>query len=160
MDLTLKIWRQKNASDPGRFLTYQATNIIPDMSFLEMLDVVNEALIGRGEEPIAFDSDCREGICGTCSLVINGSAHGGQRATTVCQLHMRHFQDGQTIVIEPWRARPFPVIKDLVVDRSAFDRVIQAGGYISVRTGGTPDGNAIPIPKPDADLSMDAAACI
>src|SRR3989441_5725092 len=160
MELTLNVWRQKNASDPGRFLTYQATNIIPDMSFLEMLDVVNEQLIGRGEEPIAFDSDCREGICGTCSLVINGIPHGGQKGTTACQLHLRHFKDGDTITIEPWRAKAFPVLKDLVVDRSAFDRIIQAGGFVSVSTGGVPDANSIPVPKDDADRSMDAAQCI
>jgi succinate dehydrogenase / fumarate reductase iron-sulfur subunit len=160
MNLTLKVWRQKNAGDPGRLVEYPATGIIPDMSFLEMLDVVNEGLIARGEEPIAFDSDCREGICGTCSLVINGVAHGGQRGTTACQLHMRHFQDGQTITIEPWRARAFPVLKDLVTDRSAFDRIIQAGGFVSVNTGGTPDANALPISKVDSDRAMDAAACI
>src|ERR1700752_1120315 len=160
MNLTLKVWRQKNASDSGRMMEYQATDIIPDMSFLEMLDVVNEGLIAKGEEPIAFDSDCREGICGTCSLVINGIAHGGQRGTTACQLHMRHFEDGQTITVEPWRAKAFPVLKDLVTDRSAFDRIIQSGGYVSVNTGGTPDGNALPIGKLDADKAMDAAACI
>jgi succinate dehydrogenase iron-sulfur subunit len=160
MNLTLRVWRQKNSTAPGKFVEYKAEDISPDMSFLEMLDIVNEGLIKRGEDPIAFDHDCREGICGTCGMVINGVAHGPLPATTTCQLHMRHFRDGQVITIEPWRARPFPVIKDLVVDRSAFDRVIQSGGYISVGTGGTPDGNAIPIPKPDADLSMDAAACI
>jgi len=160
MNLTLRIWRQKNSGTPGQFVEYKADGISPDMSFLEMLDIVNEGLIKRCEEPIAFDHDCREGICGTCGIVINGVAHGPLQATTTCQLHMRHFSDGQAITIEPWRARPFPVIKDLVVDRTSFDRVIQAGGYISVRTGGTPDGNAVPIPKPDADLSMDAAACI
>ena len=160
MDLLLKVWRQKNASDPGRFLTYQATNIIPDMSFLEMLDVVNEQLIARGEETIAFDSDCREGICGTCALVINGIPHGGQKGTTACQLHLRHFKDGDTITIEPWRAKAFPVVKDLVVDRNAFDRIIQAGGFVSVSTGGVPDANAIPVPKNDADGAMDAAQCI
>lgn len=160
MKLTLKVWRQKDASSPGGFVTLQADDVSEDMSFLEMLDVVNEGLITRGEDPIAFDSDCREGICGTCSLVINGVAHGGQRATTACQLHMRKFRDGDTIVIEPWRARPFPVIKDLVVDRSAFDRIIQAGGFVSVRTGGAPDGNAIPVPKEDQERAMDAAACI
>src|SRR5216110_2872904 len=147
MELTLKVWRQKNANDPGRFATYQAANLIPDMSFLEMLDVVNEGLIARSEEPIAFDSDCREGICGMCSLVINGIPHGGHKGTDTCQLHMRHFHDGQTITIEPWRARAFPLIKDLVVNRSAFDRVIQAGGFVSVNTGGTPDGNTLPIAK-------------
>src|SRR6185503_141416 len=160
MNLTLRVWRQTNASDPGRLLTYPATNRIPDMSFLEMLDVVNEQLIVRGEEPIAFDSDCREGICGTYSLVINGVPHGGQRGTTACQLHLRHFKDGDTITIEPWRAKAFPVVKDLVVDRNAFDRIIQAGGFVSVSTGGVPDANSIPVPKDDADRSMDAAQCI
>src|SRR5882757_6073561 len=139
MNLTLRVWRQKNPGAPGRLETYEARDMLPDMSFLEMLDVVNEGLIARGEEPIAFDSDCREGICGTCSLVINGRAHGGQQGTTACQLHMRHFKDGQTITIEPWRARSFPVLRDLVVDRSAFDRIIQSGGFVSVSTGGTPD---------------------
>jgi len=160
MNLTLKVWRQKNATSPGRFETYETKDIIPDMSFLEMLDVVNEELIARGEEPIAFDSDCREGICGTCSLVINGIPHGGQKGTTVCQLHMRHFEDGATITIEPWRAQAFPVMKDLVVDRSAFDRIIQAGGFISVNTGGTPDANSLPVAKTDSELAMDAAQCI
>jgi len=160
MNLTLRVWRQKNSATQGGFVEYKAEDISPDMSFLEMLDVVNERLIKRGEDPIAFDHDCREGICGTCGMVINGVAHGPLPATTTCQLHMRHFRDGQLIIIEPWRARPFPVIKDLVVDRTAFDRIIQSGGYISVGTGGTPDGNAIPISKPDADLAMDAAACI
>ena len=160
MNLTLKVWRQKDRNSRGRLVSYPATNIIPDMSVLEMLDVVNEGLIAKGEEPIAFDSDCREGICGTCSLVINGVAHGGQRGTTVCQLHMRHFHDGDTIVIEPWRANSFPVLRDLVTDRSAFDRIIQAGGFVSVNTGGCPDGNAIPVPKTEADQAMDAAACI
>src|SRR5271167_4904722 len=160
MNLTLKVWRQKDSQSQGRLATYQAPNVLADMSFLEMLDVVNEDLIAKGEEPIAFDSDCREGICGTCSMMINGLAHGGQPGTTVCQLHMRHFQDGQTIVIEPWRARPFPVLKDLVTDRSAFDRIIQAGGFVSVNTGGTPDANGLPVAKTDADEAMDAAACI
>ncbi len=160
MNLTLIVWRQKSAATAGSFATYDARNVSPDMSFLEMLDVVNEGLALRGEEPIAFDSDCREGICGTCSCVINGVAHGGQKATTACQLHMRKFRDGDTITIEPWRAKAFPVVKDLVVDRSAFDRIIQAGGFVSVRTGGTPDGNAIPVPKEDSDLAMDAAQCI
>ena len=160
MNLTLKVWRQKDSTSPGRLVSYEAKNVLTDMSFLEMLDVVNEELMAKGEEPIAFDSDCREGICGTCSMVINGAAHGGQKGTTVCQLHMRHFQDGQTIVIEPWRARPFPVVKDLIVDRSAFDRIIQAGGFVSVNTGGAPDGNALPVPKTAAEQAMDAAACI
>ncbi len=158
--MTLKVWRQKNARTPGRFEFYETRNIIPDMSFLEMLDVVNEELLARCEEPIAFDSDCREGICGACALVINGIAHGGQKGTTACQLHMRQFKDGDTISIEPWRARAFPVIKDLVVDRGAFERIIQAGGFISVSTGGVPDANAIPIAKDDADRAMDAAQCI
>src|ERR1041384_498818 len=160
MNLTLKVWRQKNGQAAGRFETYEAKNVIPDMSFLEMLDVVNEGLLERGEEPIAFDSDCREGICGMCSLVINGIPHGGHRGTATCQLHMRHFNDGQTITIEPWRAKAFPIIKDLIVDRSAFDRVIQAGGFISASTGGAPDANAIPVGKDDQEKSMDAAACI
>lgn len=160
MNFTLKVWRQKNSNTTGRFVAYQAKNIIPDMSLLEMLDVVNEELIGRGEEPVAFDSDCREGICGSCSLVINGIAHGGHKGTTACQLHMRHFRDGDQIVVEPWRAKAFPVIKDLVVDRSSFDRIIQAGGYISVSTGQAPDANSIPIPKNDADRAMDAASCV
>jgi succinate dehydrogenase / fumarate reductase iron-sulfur subunit len=160
MNLTLKVWRQKDASAPGRFETHAAPDVSPDMSFLEMLDVVNEAILARGEEPIAFDSDCREGICGMCSLVINGVPHGGHEGTATCQLHMRHFQDGQTITIEPWRARAFPVLRDLVTNRSAFDRIIQAGGFVSVNTGGTPDGNALPVPKTNADLAMDAAACI
>ena len=160
MNLTLKVWRQKNGQTQGHFETYPAKDVLEDMSFLEMLDVVNEGLIERGQEPIAFDSDCREGICGMCSLVINGVPHGGHRGTATCQLHMRHFHDGQTITIEPWRSRAFPIVKDLVTDRSAFDRIIQAGGFVSVNTGGTPDGNAIPISKTIADRSMDAAACI
>jgi succinate dehydrogenase / fumarate reductase iron-sulfur subunit len=160
MNLTLQVWRQKNSSSQGQMVSYQARDVNPDMSFLEMLDVVNEDLIARGEDPISFDSDCREGICGTCSLVINGIAHGGHRGTTACQLHMRHFKDGETITIEPWRAKAFPVLKDLVTDRSAFDRVIQSGGFISVNTGGTPDANAIPVPKEDSDEAMDAAQCI
>jgi len=160
MNLTLKVWRQKNDAARGSFETYQAKDIIPDISFLEMLDVVNEGLIGNGQEPIAFDSDCREGICGMCSLVINGIPHGGHKGTATCQLHMRHFHDGETITIEPWRARAFPVVKDLVTNRSAFDRIIQKAGFISVNTGGAPDGNAIPVPKVASDLAMDAAACI
>ncbi|HEY0739519.1 MAG TPA: succinate dehydrogenase/fumarate reductase iron-sulfur subunit [Herpetosiphonaceae bacterium] len=160
MNLTLHVWRQKNARSEGRLVKYEARNISPDMSFLEMLDVVNEGLIEQGEEPIAFDHDCREGICGTCGLMINGVAHGPERATTTCQLHMRHFKDGDTVYIEPWRAKSFPVLKDLVVDRGAFDRIIQAGGYISVSTGSAPEGNSMPVPKESADLSMDAAACI
>ena len=160
MDLTLRVWRQKDGQSTGRFESYQVSGIIPDMSFLEMLDVTNERLIMEGKDPIAFDHDCREGICGMCSLVINGRAHGGFDGTTTCQLHMRKFQDGDTITIEPWRASAFPVIRDLVVDRTSFDRIIQAGGFISANTGGAPDGNAVPIPKPDADAAMDAAACI
>jgi len=160
MNLTLKVWRQKNAQDKGRLETYEANNISEHMSFLEMLDVVNEQLVGEGVDPIHFDHDCREGICGACSLVINGTPHGHQKATTTCQLHMRHFKDGDTIYIEPFRAKAFPVIKDLVVDRSAFDRIMQAGGFVSVNTGGVPDANAIPIPKEAADKAMDAAACI
>ena len=160
MNLTLKVWRQKSAAAPGGFATYEARDILADMSFLEMLDVVNEGLIGRGEDPIAFDSDCREGICGMCSLVINGIPHGGNRGTATCQLHMRHFDDGQTITIEPWRARSFPILKDLITDRTAFDRIIQAGGFITERCGSAPDANALPIPKTVADLAMDAAACI
>ena len=160
MNLTLKVWRQKNRNTPGQFETYEARDVLADMSFLEMLDVVNEGLIAAGREPISFDSDCREGICGMCSLVINGIPHGGHRGTATCQLHMRHFQDGETITIEPWRAKAFPLVQDLVTDRSAFDRIIQAGGFVSVNTGGTPDGNAVPVPKTDADKSMDAAACI
>jgi succinate dehydrogenase / fumarate reductase iron-sulfur subunit len=160
MRFTLMVWRQKGAKDPGRFERYDAKDISPDTSFLEMLDVVNESLIQQGIEPIAFDHDCREGICGMCSLVVNGVPHGPDRAAAVCQLHMRRFTDGDTIVIEPWRARAFPVIKDLVVDRSAFDRIIQAGGYVSVSTGGVSEANAIPVRKGDAEEAMDAAACI
>ncbi len=159
MKLTLKVWRQANAVAPGEFKTY-ATTANEDMSFLEMLDVLNEGLIERNEEPVAFDHDCREGICGSCSLMINGFAHGPKQGVTACQLHMRSFTDGDEIVIEPWRAGAFPVVRDLVVDRSAFDRIIQAGGYISVPTGAPPDGNAIPVPKEASDRSMDAAACI
>jgi succinate dehydrogenase / fumarate reductase, iron-sulfur subunit len=160
MDLTLKIWRQKDTKSKGRFETYQVKNISPNCSFLEMLDLLNEQLVYKGEEPVTFDHDCREGICGMCSLYINGRPHGPDRAITVCQMHMRNFRDGQSIIIEPWRARAFPVIKDLMVDRSAFDKIIQAGGYTSVNTGGAQDANAIPIPKTNADLAMDAAACI
>lgn len=160
MNLTLYVWRQKNSADKGRMVRYDAKEISPDMSFLEMLDVINERLIANNEDPIAFDHDCREGICGTCGMMINGVAHGPRKATTACQLHMRSFKDGDTIYIEPWRASTFPVIKDLIVNRSAFDRIIQSGGFISVSTGSAPDGNAIPIAKEKADLSMDAAACI
>lgn len=156
----LKVWRQKNHDSPGNFAEYDARNIPADASFLEMLDIVNETLIERNEDPIAFDHDCREGICGMCSLVINGVAHGPERATTTCQLYMRHFGDGETICIEPFRARAFPVLKDLVVNRGALDRIQKAGGFISVRTGAAPDGNAVPVPKPNADRAMDAAACI
>jgi len=160
MKLTLNIWRQKNAQDEGRLVTYPVDDVSPDMSFLEMIDVLNEKLIGKGEEPIAFDHDCREGICGACSMHINGRAHGPQAGTTTCQLHMRQFKDGQAITIEPWRAGAFPVIKDLIVDRSAFDRIIAAGGYVSVNTGSAQDANALPVPKPDADAAFAAAACI
>ena len=160
MNLTLRVWRQKDRRSRGAMVTYQASDISPDMSFLEMLDVVNEGLILRGEDPIAFDHDCREGICGMCGMVINGVAHGPERATTVCQLHMRHFKDGDVLDIEPWRAAAFPVIKDLVVDRRALDRIVAAGGFISVNTGAAQDANAIPVPKEAADTSFDAAACI
>ncbi|HRZ42765.1 MAG TPA: succinate dehydrogenase/fumarate reductase iron-sulfur subunit [Bacteroidales bacterium] len=160
MDLTLKIWRQKNATDRGGILTYKVTGVSPDSSFFEMLDMLNQQLIEGNQEPVAFDHDCREGICGTCSLFINGRPHGPKRGITTCQLHMRSFSNGDTIYIEPWRARAFPVIKDLIVDRGAFDKIIQAGGYVSVNTGGIPDANAIPVPKFNAERSMDAAACI
>ncbi|UCE80045.1 MAG: succinate dehydrogenase/fumarate reductase iron-sulfur subunit [Nitrospiraceae bacterium] len=160
MNLTLYVWRQKNADDRGRLEQYEAHGISPEMSFLEMLDIVNEDLIKKATEPIAFDHDCREGICGSCSQVINGVPHGQEEKTSVCQLHMRHFKDGDAIYIEPWRARAFPVIKDLIVDRSALDRIIQAGGYISSHTGGVPDANSILIPKDDAEKAMDAAECI
>ncbi|HVC20787.1 MAG TPA: succinate dehydrogenase/fumarate reductase iron-sulfur subunit [Vicinamibacterales bacterium] len=160
MTLKLLIWRQAGPTVSGRLVPYTADNVSTDMSFLEMLDVVNEGLIRNGDDPIAFDSDCREGICGMCSLVVNGVPHGPERGTTVCQLHMRHFHDGQTITIEPWRARAFPVVKDLIVDRSAFDRIIEAGGFISINVGGAPDGNTIPIGQQTADRAMDSAACI
>ena len=160
MNLTLHVWRQPGPRAAGEMRTYEARDVSPDMSFLEMLDVVNEGLTSSGEAPIAFDHDCREGICGSCSMMINGQAHGPWKATTTCQLHMRAFKDGDQIVVEPWRAAAFPVIKDLVVDRSALDRVIQAGGYISVNTGNAVDGNAVPVPKTDADIAMDNAACI
>ncbi|MBU6335054.1 MAG: succinate dehydrogenase/fumarate reductase iron-sulfur subunit [Chloroflexi bacterium] len=160
MNLTLQVWRQPASAANGRFVTYQVRDVSPDMSFLEMLDVLNQQLILAGDEPIAFDHDCREGICGSCGMVIDGIAHGGQRATTACQLHMRHFKDGDQLTLEPWRASAFPIVKDLVVDRGAFDRIIQAGGYVSVSTGGVPDANAIPVPKESADRAMDAAACI
>jgi succinate dehydrogenase / fumarate reductase, iron-sulfur subunit len=158
--LTLRVWRQKDAADKGQFVEYKNVEADEHMSFLEMLDVLNERLIRDGEEPIAFDSDCREGICGTCGFMINGEAHGPQRATTVCQLHMRFFKDGDVLVLEPWRAAALPVLRDLVVDRSALDRIIQAGGYISVSTGSAPDANAVPVPKMEADRAFDAAACI
>ena len=160
MNLKLKIWRQKDAHDKGRFEEYHVENVSEGSSFLEMLDILNNDLIHAGKEPIAFDHDRREGICGMCSLFIDGRAHGPDDDITTCQLHMRKFKDGDTITIEPWRSRAFPVVKDLVVDRSAYDKILQAGGYISVNTGGVPDANAIPIPKKDADESMDAAACI
>jgi succinate dehydrogenase / fumarate reductase iron-sulfur subunit len=160
MNLKLKVWRQKNAQDKGKIVDYDAKNISPDMSFLEMLDIVNEELILKNQEPIVFDHDCREGICGMCSQTINGIPHGPERGTTVCQLHMRHFKDGDTIFIEPWRARAFPVMRDLIVDRYALDKIIQAGGFVSVDTGGCPDANSLPIAKDDAEDAMDAAACI
>ncbi len=160
MNLTLKVWRQKNKVVKGNFETYKVKDISSEMSFLEMFDVLNESLVTEGKVPIAFDHDCREGICGSCAMYINGKPHGPWKATTVCQLHMRAFKDGDTIVVEPWRANAFPVIKDLVVDRSAFDRIIQSGGYVSVNTGNAVDGNAIPIDKNDADRSFAAAACI
>jgi succinate dehydrogenase / fumarate reductase iron-sulfur subunit len=160
VNLTLRIWRQRGPQDKGRMVSYQVTDVSPDMSFLEMLDVLNERLTLSGEEPVAFDHDCREGICGACSMVINGTAHGPQKLTTTCQLHMRTFKDGDSIDIEPWRARPFPVIKDLVVDRGAFDKIIQAGGFVSAPTGSAPDAHATPVPKADADAAFEAAACI
>jgi succinate dehydrogenase / fumarate reductase iron-sulfur subunit len=160
MKVTLQVWRQKDAGSEGTFVRYEAADVSEHMSFLEMLDVVNEGLMAKGEDPIAFDHDCREGICGTCSMVINGRPHGPKDRTTACQLHMRSFKDGDEIVIEPWRATAFPVMKDLVVDRSSFDRIIAAGGFVTAPTGSAPDGNAIPVPKENADLAMDAAACI
>lgn len=159
MRITLKVWRQKNANDKGGFNKYSLDDVSPDMSFLEMFDVLNEQLVQKGEDPVHFDHDCREGICGMCSMYINGKPHGPQQTTT-CQLHMRSFNDGDTITVEPWRAKAFPVVKDLVVDRSSFDRVIQSGGYVSVNTGGVPDANEIPIPKKVADEAFDAATCI
>jgi succinate dehydrogenase / fumarate reductase, iron-sulfur subunit len=160
VNLTLRVWRQPSPTSPGRLVEYQAAEISPDMSFLEMLDVVNERLMQRGEVPIAFDHDCREGICGSCSLMINGVAHGPMRGTATCQLHMRSFQDGDVIVVEPWRVRAFPILRDLVVDRTALDRIIQAGGYVTAPTGGAPDGNAVLIQKETVDTAMDAAQCI
>lgn len=160
LNITLKIWRQKSTSDEGKLVEYSLKNVSPDMSFLEMLDVLNQDLIGRHEEPVAFEHDCREGICGSCSMMINGEAHGPEKMTTACQLHMRSFEDGATIFVEPWRAKAFPVLKDLVVDRGALDRIIQAGGYISVNTGSAVDANSLPIRKEDADAAFDAATCI
>jgi len=160
MDLTLHVWRQAAADQPGRFETYALHDVSPHMSFLEMLDVLNEKLVSEGREPVAFDHDCREGICGSCGVMINGQAHGPDRETAACQLHMRRFKGGDTIVIEPFRARAFPVLRDLIVDRSAFDRIVGAGGFVSVNTGAAQDANALPIPKQNADLAMDAAACI
>ncbi len=160
MNLTLRVWRQRNPNDTGRLVTYEAKNVSTHMSFLEMLDVVNADLVKKGEDPIAFDHDCREGICGSCGLMINGRAHGPGRGIATCQLHMRQFQDGDVITIEPWRSNAFPIIKDLVVDRTALDRIMQAGGYTSAKTGGVPDGNAVLVPKPVAEEAMDAAACI
>lgn len=160
MHLTLKVWRQAGPDGPGRFETHDVPDVSPDMSFLEMLDVVNERLIIEGEDPIAFDHDCREGICGSCGVMINGQAHGPERGTATCQLHMRKFDDGDHVTVEPWRASGFPIVKDLVVDRLAFDRIVEAGGYITAATGSAPDANLIPIPKQVADASMDAAACI
>jgi succinate dehydrogenase / fumarate reductase iron-sulfur subunit len=160
MTLTLKIWRQPAQEAPGKMVEYKVNGISPDMSFLEMLDVLNIQLVQKGEDPVVFDHDCREGICGMCSLMINGQAHGPESRTTTCQLHMRKFKDGDTIVVEPWRAKAFPVLKDLMVNRTAFDEIISAGGFISVNTGNAPDANSIPISKENADLSMDAAACI
>ena len=160
MNLTLCIWRQRNADEPGQIMRYAIEDVSPDMSFLEMMDVLNEKLTSRGEEPVAFDSDCREGICGMCSMVINGQAHGPQRATTTCQLYMRHFKDGDEIYVEPWRASAFPILRDLVVDRSAFDRIMQAGGYVSVHSGPKPEPNALPIENAVAEEALDAACCI
>ena len=160
MNLTLQIWRQNGPQDAGRTVTYPVSNVSPDMSFLEMIDELNIDLIKKGEEPIAFDHDCREGICGMCSMFINGEAHGPDRGVTTCQLHMRTFKDGDTITVEPWRAKAFPIVKDLVCDRKSFDRIQQAGGFITVRTGSAPDANSIPVPKENADLAMDAAQCI
>ncbi len=156
----LKVWRQEGPETPGKMVDYELEGVSPDMSFLEMLDILNEELIHKGERPVEFEHDCREGICGSCSMVVNGIAHGPQKATAVCQLHMRHYRDGDTIVVEPWRAKAFPIIKDLVVDRTAFDRIIQAGGYVSVNTGAAPDANAILIGKDDADVAFDFATCI
>ncbi|HEV8322176.1 MAG TPA: succinate dehydrogenase/fumarate reductase iron-sulfur subunit [Myxococcota bacterium] len=160
MRLVLHVWRQRSAAEPGKMVRYEAGHVSPDMSFLEMLDVLNEELVAKGEEPIAFDHDCREGICGMCGFMIDGVAHGPRRGTTVCQLHMRVFKDGDELWLEPWRSRAFPVLRDLVVDRTAFDRVVAAGGFISVSTGSAPEANSVPVPKRVADVAMDAAACI
>ena len=160
MKLILHIWRQKNAQDKGRMVRYEVPNVNEHMSFLEMLDVLNESLIEKGEDPVAFDHDCREGICGMCGMMVNGKAHGGHKGTTICQLHMRHFKDGDELYLEPWRAKAFPIVKDLAVSRGALDRIIAAGGFITAPTGSAPDGNTIPVPKKNADLAMDAAACI
>lgn len=160
LSLTLRVWRQDGPDARGKFVDYKVNRISPHMSFLEMLDILNEQLLAQGEEPVAFDHDCREGICGSCGVMINGQAHGPDRETTTCQLHMRRFRNGDTVVIEPWRASAFPVIRDLVVDRSAFDRIIQAGGFVSVNTGQAPDGNCLPVPKQDQESSLDAAVCI
>lgn len=160
MKLTVNVWRQKNTASAGKMVKYQVDHVSPDMSFLEMLDILNQQLMAKGEEPVAFDHDCREGICGSCGVVINGVPHGGQVATTTCQLHMRKFKDGDSITVEPWRAKAFPVLRDLVVDRGSFDRIIQAGGYISANTGSAPDANATPVAKESADMAFDAAQCI
>jgi len=160
MNFLLRVWRQKDAKAKGKLVDYKATDISPNTSFLEMLDIVNEGLVTRGEEPIAFDSDCREGICGTCSLTINGEAHGPDHPGAACEVYMRRFKDGETIIVEPFRAKPFPLIKDLVVDRSSLDRIVQAGGFITARTDSAPEANSLPVPKPNADRAMDAAACI
>jgi succinate dehydrogenase / fumarate reductase iron-sulfur subunit len=160
MNLTLKIWRQQNTKSAGKFVTYQVQNVTPDMSFLEMLDLLNEDLQNKGEAPVVFENDCREGICGSCGFLVDGVAHGGHRGTTICQLSMRFFKDGDSLILEPWRAKAFPVLRDLAVDRSAFDRIIQAGGFISAPTGGAPDANAILVPKESAERAFDAAACI
>ena len=160
MNFQLRVWRQKDAKAKGKLVDYKASDISPNTSFLEMLDIVNEGLVTRGEEPIAFDSDCREGICGTCSLTINGEAHGPDHPGAACEVYMRRFKDGETIIVEPFRAKPFPLIKDLVVDRSSLDRIVQAGGFITARTGSAPEANSLPVPKPNADRAMDAAACI
>lgn len=160
MNFKIKVWRQRNRNDEGRFVEYSVNNISPDASFLEMLDVLNNELVQKGEDPVAFDHDCREGICGSCGLIVNGRSHGHNRGAATCELRSRSYRDGETIVIEPWRAKAFPIIKDLVVDRTSLDRIMQAGGYVSAKTGGIPDGNAIPVPKHNAEEAMDAAVCI